>query len=525
MQLSKNHFNSRVILSVLGLCVFFAALRWNRLNIPFIRDEGEYAYAAWLLRQNILPYVNSFMQKPPMIIYTYVLAQWINPSAYWSPRILACISIIFGTILLGLIARREFGKGVGLIVIWIVTPMILLPGWQEVTANTEAFLFFPFMGTLACYIWKRSQASAWHWLLAGIFGGLAILYRPNIMPMILFIAAAWIVETWFHSRNIKILLKNGSFGILGGIFVSILALAYFLMHNGWTSLLECTLFFNRYYAQSSLANFGFKWFIHIMKTFWSQWWILYVLLVYFLIKRPVRWWFYIGLFMLSILGNFAGWHHRHSYIILIPFWALIVSVSISMLVKQISQKIHSNSTTVKIILVVIVLFLICWPNRKSLFILPSRFNNIVYYNANNPFRESAVVAEHVSKMTSPDDYVFIAGSEPQILYYARRKSPTRFVITYPFMIGQPIAFTYQEEVINDLKNRPPKVIVVATSYLSWRESIKYPTRLPIYLSTLLDDKYILIGGFKRDRNSGYWQEPLHNDQIEACSLLVYKKKR
>ena len=50
---------------------FFVLLNWNSFSAPFERDEGEYAYSAWLLRTGDTPYQDSFLQKPPLIIYTY----------------------------------------------------------------------------------------------------------------------------------------------------------------------------------------------------------------------------------------------------------------------------------------------------------------------------------------------------------------------------------------------------------------------------------------------------------------------
>src|SRR5215510_2910887 len=65
----------KVVAAVLLLAVAFVALRWNTFTSPFERDEGEYAYGAWLMRQGILPYQNAFMQKPPMILYTYFVGE------------------------------------------------------------------------------------------------------------------------------------------------------------------------------------------------------------------------------------------------------------------------------------------------------------------------------------------------------------------------------------------------------------------------------------------------------------------
>ena len=105
----------------------FVALRWNTFDAPLVRDEGEYAYAGQLLRHGSLPYAGSFLQKPPMVAYSYALAGAVAPKLYWAPRILAYLFAALATVLLGLIARREFGKGTGTIVMWLVTPMLLLP--------------------------------------------------------------------------------------------------------------------------------------------------------------------------------------------------------------------------------------------------------------------------------------------------------------------------------------------------------------------------------------------------------------
>ena len=75
-----------VILAVLGLVVLTFLLRHNSLNSPFERDEGEYAYSANLLLTGSLPYRDSFLQKPPLIIYTYAVAKIIFGNNLWGDR-------------------------------------------------------------------------------------------------------------------------------------------------------------------------------------------------------------------------------------------------------------------------------------------------------------------------------------------------------------------------------------------------------------------------------------------------------
>ena len=76
-------------LASLGLALLFIGLRWNNCNAPLTRDEGEYAYAGWLLLHGGIPYEQAFIQKPPMVFYSYLLADRLLPQVSWSPRLLA----------------------------------------------------------------------------------------------------------------------------------------------------------------------------------------------------------------------------------------------------------------------------------------------------------------------------------------------------------------------------------------------------------------------------------------------------
>ena len=57
-------------------------MQWNWFAMPLERDEGEYVYAAWLMRTGKgVPYLDSDLQKPPMIVYTYGLVEAVAPTS------------------------------------------------------------------------------------------------------------------------------------------------------------------------------------------------------------------------------------------------------------------------------------------------------------------------------------------------------------------------------------------------------------------------------------------------------------
>jgi hypothetical protein len=126
-------------LGLFGLGLLFAALRWNNYNAPLFNDEGECDYAARLLIQGIAPYQHAFIQKPPGAVYSYAFAHLLLPQYFWSPRLVTYLFVALATILLGFIVRLELGEGFALPAMWLMTPMVLLPGIDQYTCNPERF--------------------------------------------------------------------------------------------------------------------------------------------------------------------------------------------------------------------------------------------------------------------------------------------------------------------------------------------------------------------------------------------------
>jgi hypothetical protein len=167
---------------------------------------------------------------------------------------------------------------------------------------------------------------------------------------------------------------------------------------------------------------------------------------------------------------------------------------------------------------------LCWPIGHQ-FSLNSWSLYRWTYGPGNPFFESPTVADRVAALTNPNDLVFVAGSEPQILYYAKRKSPTRFVIMYPLMLATPFAERYQREVIQSLKDHPPELIVLSNSPFSWLSHQKSTQLLIPFLNHLFKTgAYGLLGGYFRKGDQVIWVEPANQQEASQCSILLFKRK-
>ena len=512
----KRNFNYWIVLSLLGLSIFFVFLHANSFNAPLSRDEGHYAYGAWLMTKGMTPYVDTFEQKPPMIFYPYLLSIMISPDEFWPPRLVAAISLILTLILLGLTIGREYGGRAGWITVWLALPMIMFPYLYPFAANTEKFLLLPLIGTLAVYVFYRNENSGWPWFWAGVCGAIAILYKPTAILPVFYIFGVWLIEDKKRS-----LLKFFS-AVCGGLAAFFVFSGYFLLRGALPVFWEQLVIYNIYY----ISYFrGYYWLGDNFRFFFPSWTIISLLLIWFLVKFPSRGWFYLGLMLVAWAAIFKA-PYSHYYIMLMPFMAIVAAVALNSLAVKITEIIKRPKWcgAVALTLGLLTILLVIWPVRNY-YLMPPADLLVRFASPLNPFVEAPIVARRVALLSQPEDRVFIAGSEPEILYYAKRLSPTRFSGgMYGLMMEHPKALEYQREVVDTLEKHPPKLIVFVRSNFSWLRQEKSPTLILDYTIKLLREHYEVIGGYVQRDEAAYWEEPLKIENETSCSLLLFRRK-
>jgi len=504
-------------LSVLGVAFLFVLLRWNSFNAPFEHDEGEYAYSAWIMRRGLLPYEDAFLQKPPLIIYVYLFSQLLFSGLYWPPRILAVLFLAATIILTSLIARKEFPPASGLVTAWLLVPMLSFPWLTPFAANTEVFMLLPLMGALLIYVSRKAKANWRSWFLFGVCSSLALLFKPICVLTLLFIALVWATETWLKHRSWARVGKYLTAALAGGAITTVIILLPFLLQDGGRSFWECVIVFNFYYTQNFGSDIPFFW--DFLKIFLRHWPVLFILTGGLFWLRPPRWWFYLGLLLISWLGISRS-YFSHYYLLIIPFWALAAAYSWQTFSERVPFLKPAERRLVAVSGVVLIVFSFCWPYRQQLALTPAELVTWVY-GTNHPFVESLEVAQQLARLTSPSDLVFIAGSEPQILYYARRESASRFVITYPLMWPTPQMTNYQTEAIDQLRANPPQAIVLSRGPNTGLWKVGRSTLLIDYLNQVLREDYHLVGGYLWRDDIGVWREPITSKEASQSSLLVF----
>ncbi len=517
MKIFGYRITTNLILILSALFFLLLLLRWNSFTAPFERDEGEYAYSAWIMTEGKgVPYKDSFLQKPPMIIYTYMLSYLLNPDALWSPRILAFIFVFFSAVLMAAIVGKEYGKKLGWISAFLTVIALSSPFYTALAANTEVFLIPFLLAVVYIYIYSREKTPPLYWFLSGFLTAISLLYKPVGLYLFIYIYAVWIWELYKAKKDWLLIVKNISLVIAGSLSATLIILLPFILKGAGKELLETALIFNIHYAKMwGLGLSGFS--LEIGRLF-KYWWILPALVGAFFLKSHKGGYYFLGLFVISVLSVFQS-VIGHYYLLILPF-LIILSVLGLENVSGILLKSGKNISVIFLGIIVIIFLLL--PIRAQFGMSPESLGRWIYGDI-NPFSEAKITAENVKKITGTNDSIFVGGSEPEIYYYSKRISVSRFVITYPLNLKTALREKYQKEAIADLTKNSPVVIVVSQRAMSGLWDKESPRIFIDYFEKLINRDYRLIGGYVWTINGGYWKDNPNKEEIENSSYLVYKK--
>lgn len=510
-------------LVIILFCIFFFALHFNSFMTPWERDEGEYAYSARLMAEGKVPYHDSFIQKPPLIIYTYYLADLIKPQAFWPPRLLGFLFTLATCFLLCLISRKLYGPLAGWLALWISPLFLTSPPLCALAANTEKFMLLPLVGLLALFVFKREKEHKTIFFWAGALGSLAILYKPIALPAIFILLAYWLVDNYRRKKDIKEISKAGFYMFSGGLITTFLSLFYIILNGAAGEFWQQAVVFNASYAVDMSKYFPGQ-FFHYFSVFWQQWPIILILSAAAIFYQPklYRLWLLLLLAsLLSIITTPIG----HYYLVLMPFLILLAVGAYSQVSLKISGENNLWAHTILSIFIILMISFSFLVVGEQLF-LNSKNLSLWIYGRENPFIEAELMAEKIKEKTGPSDLIFVAGSEPQIYYFSGRQSASRFSITYPLIISTPWREDYQRQAISDLEQNKPAAIVVSSFSLSglWDEDT--PRTFIDYLQSELEQNYYYAGQTALDYfGRAIWLSPEEVNKQNTRSLFLYFRKR
>lgn len=534
---------------LLGWLMFIIICRWQWLDMPLERDEGEYGYLAQLLLQGVAPYAEAANMKLPGTSFMYAL-------------FIAIGGVSAKTIHLGLLFTN------------LLTAIGLYSLARQCINQRAASLAVGFFACMSLFTYVIGFAAhATHFVMLFVVIGLAIGYRTTEKPNL------WRSAAMGLCLGTAILMKQTSlfFPIMGGLMLlrgfnknlpmiqtkhfwstalySICVLLPYALLVLWTYqagafeiFWEWTIVYAKIYASGS----GYL--SDVQTTFVSTYGInIYRLArVLLIIILPILWFHFVtrcittqtkqeyqnaeifirDFLFFSLLAIICVTFIRHHYFIqLIPAISLALAWWLSLFIDWMEQKKYLKNVRYFFYIPLII----CMCNALNNTFLTSKEKVFDQVYGLLYFKASPDIAKTIKQYTKPTDRIGILGSEPQLLFLSERRSATSYLYTYALMEEQPLATQMQADLIQQIESQKPSLLVNVLDDYSW--SVRPTSHLEIFdwIEHYLASHYTLVSVYDIRPNSKNtvienivsWHSTPENPTPPSYSkraLLIYLRK-
>lgn len=475
---------------VIGL--FVIALRMPLMDLPLERDEGGYAFVAWRMLHGEMPYTDFFTQKPPGIFIAYHAALRLGGDSVVSFRAAAAVFAALSSVALFFLVRALLGFGAAVVSAVLLGFLSADPIIQGSIANTEVFMLPGLIAATAVFlkVVAASRAPAGASLAVGVLLGVAAAFKQVAAVNAVFFALVLLFAAGSSAggRARRLVCFLG-WATLGGLLVWGPIVLWLLWEGALAEAVDGILLHNLEYAQALPWSVQLEAISHYTRPlFPSQGpaWLLAAGGLAALAARKDRFpaLFLGGWAVANAVGvSASGRYFPHYFQQLLPVVAAAVSG----------------------------LLLLPWPRAA----VPRRLRDAIVcalavgplaavaasfwglspadaveriYPA-NPFEAMPAIAGEVAALTRPDDRVFVFGADPEILYYAKRRSATRYAHLFALFGSFSDVDERQRGVAAEIERAQPAAIVYVPSRMT--SGGGRPHFLTEWVTALLERSYRL----------------------------------
>lgn len=450
----------------LAITIVYILIRINLVNIPLDRDEGAFGYIGQVILDNGLPYRDAFDHKPPVVFYLNALALIIVPP---TPKGIHLFLHAYNylTLIALFCVARVYSQSIptALWVAFIYAIFSSSPEIQGFTASTEMYLLLPITLSLLFAV-LTVRTGRWRFsLFSGVCSALAFWTKQSAAFMIFFIALyLMLAQTEFPPRQGTALIKPlKSFlpWTLGFVLISSIIAGYFYARGAFTELVYWSFTHNYLYSKNITLSFSLprvlEFSLEILKTNVLPIAVGLFSSVILVFKKDSKGYFALGFFILSMLATVPGVIYSHYFAQIAPAVAVIGGFGVAFLMDTLRNR---KLRVAAVLASALAILLIPISINANYYIDYSPDELSRRYFGTNPFPESVDLAQYIMERTTPDDSIFIIGSEPQVLLYAKRKSAASFVMFYPLMMAiYPRYKEFQRKVWEEVNNTHPKYVI------------------------------------------------------------------
>src|SRR6185437_14100405 len=513
-----------------ALLLAVIAARVRLLGVPLERDEGEFAYQGLLLLKGHAPFDGLYTMKLPGVglLYALLILVFGRSAQAIHLGLLLCNLVCVG--LVWRLGRRLLGAETGLAAAAAYALLSVSQGVLGVFAHATQFVvLFSLAALLLLLRLRDGEGGLRTAAAAGFCFGLAVLMKQHAALLADF---GLVAAAAFGARTRRALATAAAFA--GGSAIPVLAVAAWCAAAGTgpRAWLWCVEYARRYVSligpREGIARFLA--YTPQVAAFEAPLWVaagVGLVLLAARRARPTARPFLLGLLVASLAALSPGFYFRaHYFVLLLPVVALLAAFAVTETGVLVSSR-APDSRLSRALAPTLLGLLLTWGLVREtgyLFVVPpTEVSRQIYWP--NPFPESALVAEYLRTHSGPDDEIAVLGSEPEIFFYADRRSATGYIYMYGLMEPQPFAASMQADMMREIEAAKPLFLVLVNMETSWgvrRDSIQDVLHwAPDYAAR----HYQLEGlvEVRLDGSRAYWGRDAAREPQSAHYITVWRR--
>ncbi len=479
--------------------VLNCAIRFHLRNIPLERDEGEYAYAGQLLLRGIPPYKLAYNMKLPgtYAAYALILALFGQTASGVHLGLLAVNAVT--VFLVFLLAMRLAGLTAAVVAAASYALMSVSPSVLGLYGHATHFVVLMAVAGLLVLLHALERNRQWLFLGSGVFLGLAFVMKQPGLLFVIF-GALYLLRSELR-RGVEWRLLTERLGVFfAGAALPFALTCFWLWRVG---VFKTFWFWTFSYASQYVTNWGVSDGAQFLATVLPKImgpgiWIWFIggvgaIAVVRDSKMRPQAPFVLGFLLFSCLAVCPGFLFReHYFILMLPAVSVLAGIAVSTGIKILSRRPETRWRYVPVLVFVSTLGW-CFYAQKEVFVEdnPTLTSRNIY--GGNPFPEAIPVANYIRQHTPENSTVAVLGSEPEIYFYAHRRSATGYIYVYGLMEVQKYALQMQQQMISEIEAARPESLVWVNVNASWLPQERSQTLILSWAKKYVHDNYELTG--------------------------------
>ncbi len=534
---------------VVAAILLTGAIRLRLLDVPLERDEGEYAYSGQLMLEGVPPYSAAYNMKFPGTYAAYALIMAAFGQTIGGIHLGLLLINVATVLLLFALGRRLLGDVAGAVAASSFALLSVSQMVNGVFAHATHFVMLPVVAgwlliLVALAPGRGRRGAAALLVAAGVLFGVALIMKQHAVFFVPFgMALPYLARRRDGGAPVRALRETAWF--TAGATLPFVVMCALLVRAGVFGAFRFWTFdYARQYVTEVPIGDGLLFLAEVFPGIIAPSlpiWIVALLgvVALFLDERAARHRTPLLLFAgASFLAICPGFYFRpHYFVLLLPAAGLLAGVAVETGARLVSgggddaagDSGGDDRLTLLLPLLLFVVVAAVQVARERAFFFrmtPVQASRNTY--GENPFPEAVEIARTLRERTLPTDTIAVLGSEPEIYFYAGRRSATGYIYMYGLMEDQPFALRMQQEMITEIEKADPAYLVFVNIFYSWSTRQGSPARVFEWFADYARRNYEPAGFVEilpDGTSAAYWDDAARDHAPQSPNYITIFKRR